>query len=439
MATMKPIYFSTNHPHLNRSRRGAVTMEYVILAAMIAATLVATVQFFGATVLDQFELASSAMVGQTDAAEGAPPDANDFAGADADAGDHWTLNQPPQNGPDSGGLIRVASAGGGFGFGALPLMSTLLFQGDTPSTDEAPNTDDTPNAGDNEARRETIETQLRMNEQVIELLDFSSSEGAEARQAELRQDNELLRAALSDMDRAAEIETQVRSNQEIIQLLNNSSSDDAPARQAELRQDNDRLGEELDALQRSQVVTVDGNTFEVHDMDRREYGYPNTRSVPGDRIISMDSNSFSGQTGEILRPLVVIPDDATPQERAAAQAAADGIAQWLNDNTTGGNRHTTGTVRTTSENGRGLNGFYHTEFHSVNDTDAVQLIRDRPQEYARIISETMGEIPGANFIVPHGTRRNGTFDPGAVGNDGTSEVELGRLVINEGLKPLGND
>lgn len=56
-------------------------MEYVIIAAMIAATLVATVQFFGSTVLDQFDVATTAMVGQSSGAGGGQPSA---PGADND-------------------------------------------------------------------------------------------------------------------------------------------------------------------------------------------------------------------------------------------------------------------------------------------------------------------------------------------------------------------
>lgn len=177
---------------------------------------------------------------------------------------------------------------------------------------------------------------------------------------------------------------------------------------------------------RSRTITAEGNSFRVHDMQRREFG---TRSVPGNRIISLDSNSASGRAGEILRPLVVIPNNATAAERRAAQASVDRVARWLADANPGDGRATTGIVRTTAQNGRGLSGFFHTEFHSVNDTDAVRMIRERPQEYARILADTLGSIPGANFIVPHGN--NG--DPGAVAVDGTSEVSIAQGLVRNGF------
>jgi peptidoglycan hydrolase-like protein with peptidoglycan-binding domain len=186
---------------------------------------------------------------------------------------------------------------------------------------------------------------------------------------------------------------------------------------------------------KSAQVTVDGNTFNVHNMVRREFG---RRSVPGNRIIALDSNSVSGRSGEVLRPLIIIPNNATPAERQAAQQAVDKVAQWINDNTPGGGRHTTGLVRTTAQNGRGLSGFFHTELFSVNDTEVTNLIKERPQAFARILGQTLGQVPGANFIVPHGNRnRRGITDPGAVSADGSvSEISLGRHIIEEGFKRL---
>ena len=182
----------------------------------------------------------------------------------------------------------------------------------------------------------------------------------------------------------------------------------------------------------SRQITVGDNTFGVHDMVRAEFG---RTSVPGNRIIAMDSNSVSGRE-EILPPLIIIPNDATPAERAAAQQSVDQVAQWLQQNL-GGDRRSTGIVRTTAENGRGLSGFFHTEFHSVNDSEAVNLIRQNPEAYARILGGTLGQIPGANFIVPHGDPGRWGPDPGAVSADGqTTEVNLAQHVIREGFWQL---
>lgn len=183
---------------------------------------------------------------------------------------------------------------------------------------------------------------------------------------------------------------------------------------------------------RSREVTVGDNTFAVHDMVRSEFG---TISVPGNRIVSMDSNSVSGRP-EILRPLVVIPDDATPLEREAAQSSVDEIAEWFKTHL-GGDRADSGVIRTTSENGRGLRGFFHTEYNSVNDDGAVGLIKAKATEFAQILGETLGRIPGVNFIVPHGNPGRYGPDPGAVSRDGsTTEVGLAQHVVREGFAEL---
>jgi hypothetical protein len=178
----------------------------------------------------------------------------------------------------------------------------------------------------------------------------------------------------------------------------------------------------------SRTITAEGNTFRAHDQTRAEFG---KTSIVGNRIISLDSNSVRGRAGEILRPLIIIPNNATQAERKAAQASVNGVAKWLADNNPGERRATTGTVRTTAENGRGIKGFFHTEFFSVNDTKAVKMVRERPEEYARILAGTLGGIQGANFIVPHSPN-----DPGAVSTTGTTEVSIGRNIIRNGFFAL---
>lgn len=234
------------------------------------------------------------------------------------------------------------------------------------------------------------------------------------------------RAAVEDFQNRAGIDVDGEVGPQTYKAL-----DDVAAGRLELREPTAQppVGPTRPTGPASRQVTIDGNTFGVHDMTRSQFG---RTSVPGNRIISMDSNSVRGRE-EILPPMIVIPNNATAQERRAAQAAVDGVAGWLKDNL-GGNRRSTGIVKTTAENGRGLGGFFHTEFHSVNDSRAVNLIRENSGDYARILGTTLGSIPGANFIVPHGDRRGSTTDPGAVSADGrTTEVNLAQHVIRNGF------
>jgi hypothetical protein len=60
-----------------------------------------------------------------------------------------------------------------------------------------------------------------------------------------------------------------------------------------------------------------------------------------------------------------------------------------------------------------------------------------PPEYARFLAETLGQVPGANFIVPHGNASRWGPDPGAVSADGrTTEIGLGRFLVEEGFFKL---
>lgn len=52
-----------------RMRKGAVMMEYVILAVMIAAAALVAIIYFGKTITNQAETASAATAGQSEAAQ----------------------------------------------------------------------------------------------------------------------------------------------------------------------------------------------------------------------------------------------------------------------------------------------------------------------------------------------------------------------------------
>lgn len=93
-----------NDSDRQQSRRGAVKMEYVILAVMIAGSVVAATQLFGDTVIDQLSVASFAMAGQTERA--ASVDSVD--GAEAQAENLWNFDDDGsggnQGGTDGGSL-----------------------------------------------------------------------------------------------------------------------------------------------------------------------------------------------------------------------------------------------------------------------------------------------------------------------------------------------
>lgn len=113
--------------------------------------------------------------------------------------------------------------------------------------------------------------------------------------------------------------------------------------------------------------------------------------------ISMDFNASPG--GGARGTEVIIPDDASPEVRAAAEqfnrmvaeyAAAHGIADYPIRG-----------VRTTSENQRGVSNTVHVEPFFNDDLEFQELIQKDPAAFARIYEEAFGNVNG-RLIAPHG-------------------------------------
>lgn len=138
--------------------------------------------------------------------------------------------------------------------------------------------------------------------------------------------------------------------------------------------------------------------------------------------INMDCNQSDGR--KVIPPLIVIPDDASPEMRAAAQAYVDAMAQLHNEKF---GRDFRGQVKTRGQNGRGRPNTIHTEAWSIDDIQMVDFLKSPEgiQEYRKILASTLGKIPGAVFSWPHGQK-----DPGAVNSRGDSEVNLAQLHLN---------
>lgn len=145
----------------------------------------------------------------------------------------------------------------------------------------------------------------------------------------------------------------------------------------------------------------------------------------GGVVVNLDTNW--AKSGRATEPMVVIPDNATPAQREAAQAYAARIADIYNEKF--------GTkmkprVLTRSQNGRGRNDTIHTEPFSVTDSRAVEFFTsdEGRQLHAQALRDTFGRLPGVAFAVPHDPTRKG--DKGAVGPHG-SEVDLAMPLLAE--------
>lgn len=153
---------------------------------------------------------------------------------------------------------------------------------------------------------------------------------------------------------------------------------------------------------------------------------PNERAEifrKGGVVVNLDSNW--AKDNRQTSPMVVIPDNATPAQRQAAEAYASRIAEVYKQQF---GKSLPPRVVTRSENGRGRPFTIHTEPFSVNDERAAEFFSSPAgaQVHAQILQETFGKVPGVHFSLPHDPFRKG--DHGAKGPKG-SEVDLARTVL----------
>lgn len=120
-------------------------------------------------------------------------------------------------------------------------------------------------------------------------------------------------------------------------------------------------------------------------------------TAPGNRIVSLDYN-YSDKGANYA--MIVIPNDATPEEREAAQLYVDTLHEWFISNGVEVNKAAQ-PVKTSKENKRGTPGFFHTEPAFQQNVAAMELLRDKADEHAAILAGTLGTLPGVRFIAPH--------------------------------------
>lgn len=137
--------------------------------------------------------------------------------------------------------------------------------------------------------------------------------------------------------------------------------------------------------------------------------------------ISMDFNAVEG--GGARGTEVVIPDNASPEVRAAAERynqLVRGFAQryGIEDYPIRG-------VRTRSENQRGVSNTIHAEPFFNTDTEMQNLIRQNPEEFADLYRQAFGDLD-ARLIAPHGVGN----DRGAASEIFGDETSYGELMLS---------
>lgn len=146
-----------------------------------------------------------------------------------------------------------------------------------------------------------------------------------------------------------------------------------------------------------------------------------TSSRAGQRQISLDFNSGVATSRGVE---IVIPYDATPEERAAAQAYVDKTVAWYQSK---GIEVPKGRVLTKTGKGDKVSRF-HTEPFYVQDADAMAAVQNDPDGYAAILEDTLGRLTGATFIAPHKTKDGGAQ------NDTINERDFARSYVIPALQ-----
>lgn len=149
---------------------------------------------------------------------------------------------------------------------------------------------------------------------------------------------------------------------------------------------------------------------------------------PGNGKINVSLDFNASESGTAKGTEVIIPDDAPPQVREAAEAFNNMVVEFADKNGIKGYKNRG--VKTRSQNGRGVKGTVHTEPFFNKDMAIQKAIEANPGEFARIYEETFGNIPEAQIIAPHGVKK----DRGAVSGIFKDETSYGELITSEMLK-----
>ena len=135
--------------------------------------------------------------------------------------------------------------------------------------------------------------------------------------------------------------------------------------------------------------------------------------------ISMDYNSAKGGRGTE----VIIPDDASPETRAAAERFNEMVIDFAAKH--GYTNYKNRGVKTRSENKRGVSNTVHAEPFFAQDTKMAQIVKDNLDEFASIYVGAFGDL-SATLVAPHGVDK----DRGAVSDVFGTETDYGMMILN---------
>lgn len=139
--------------------------------------------------------------------------------------------------------------------------------------------------------------------------------------------------------------------------------------------------------------------------------------------ISMDFNSFEGGRGTE----VIIPDNASPQVRQAAERFNQLVVDFAAKHGYSGYKNRG--VKTTSENKRGVRNTIHAEPFFTQDSQMEKIINENIAEFSQLYTQAFGSL-NARLVAPHGVTKNGVQDRGAVSPTFKDELTFGNMILS---------
>tara|TARA_R100000655_G_scaffold48163_1_gene85543 strand:- start:1476 stop:3443 length:1968 start_codon:yes stop_codon:yes gene_type:complete len=151
----------------------------------------------------------------------------------------------------------------------------------------------------------------------------------------------------------------------------------------------------------------------------------------GNVLLNLDANHSGKKNGKVIRrvlePIMVIPDDATPEARLAAGGAIalmDELFEKVHGRAPKASLESR--LKTTSQNKSDTNqggrkGVIHSELFAVTDNKMVNFLKTEAgiKEYTGILREAFRDVPKLQIFLPHNQK-----DQGAETDKGSSEVSL---------------
>lgn len=162
------------------------------------------------------------------------------------------------------------------------------------------------------------------------------------------------------------------------------------------------------------IASAANGTFNVSYKTRDQL----PKSSANNRLISLDFNAAANPNARGVE--VIIPNNATPQEKAAAQRYVNGTVEMFAKY---GVKVPNRGVKTVAQNKRGASDVIHLEPAFGMDKESMAILQQYPEEYAKVVSDSFSGLP-VTVIPPH---KQG--DPGASANGITEQgLAIQRLI-----------